>query len=102
MVLLIAVFGLLRKTVIGKTYLLPLLSLAYYRFAFANEQEAKISRISLDYYRFAFANEQEAEISRTSLDYNHFAFANEQEAEISRKSENQQEKSCLLLFCVRK
>ena len=41
-------------------------SLAYYRFAYANEQEVKISRISLAYHRFAFANEQEAEIGRTS------------------------------------
>ena len=83
-------------------------SLAYYRFAFANEQEAeigrkaKISRTSLAYYCFAYANEQEAEISRTSLAYYRFAFENEQEAEISRKSENQQDKSCLLPFCVRK
>ena len=35
----------------------------YYRFAFANKQEAKISTINLAYYRFSFANEREAEIA---------------------------------------
>ena len=50
------------------------------------------------------ANESagKAKISRTSLAYYHFAYANEQETETGSKSENQQDKSYLLPFCVRK
>ena len=49
-----------------------------------------------------FLSIRSPKISRTNLAYFRFAFANEQEEKIGRKSENQQDKSCLLPVCVRK
>ena len=63
-----------------------------------------MSWTSLAYFRFPYSeNQQEKRKSAGQvLPYYRFAFANEQEAEIGWKSENQQDKSCLLPFCVRK